>query len=266
MTPLWLPLLLPLLPPLLLMLLLLLLLLLRSIALPLVLLLPLLLTLLILLLLPLQDLEIDEGTMGYWSEADAVRWPLSALHRLLHRLLHRRYTDGSTPHHHAEPAAGAHKRRLWKPVCSQRAYFESGGSVVPVEKPPAEAVTAVTAVPKKAREPAAKVPFHGRLLGTPLIGVLLKIGGEAGTAVGDAVEPTDAMRQLMGTLSAMLPQMRWVVVQMVEGLGQPLLPDEEEAIEAAAVVLLETVRDDVTEATLVTAAAGGTAGTMMIFI
>ena len=114
-----------------------------------------------------------------------------------------------------------------------RAYFESGGSTVPSEK------SATTSGGgggggggggRKRRVPAAKVPFHGRLQGGALIGVLVQVGGEAGTAVGEAVNPADAATQLMGTLSAMLPQLRWRVVQMVGGLEQPLLSDEEEAI------------------------------------
>ena len=69
--------------------------------------------------------------------------------------------------------------------------------------------------------------------------MLVKLGGEAGPANAEACEPSPGASQFMHTTSAMLPQLRWSVVRLVSGLDEPLLPDEEAAIEAAAVVVLE---------------------------
>ena len=55
-------------------------------------------------------------------------------------------------------------------------------------------------------------------------------------------EPSEPALQLMQLVSEAVPAVRWRTVHLAEGVEEALLPDEADAVEQAALVLLEACR------------------------
>ena len=113
--------------------------------------------------------------------------------------------------------------------------------------PSAAALAAVGLGPEAAAQAVAvaKKAAQRRLLASlippasMLTAVLLSVGSEAGGRA--SVSPSAVAAQVMDVWKAVLPQMRWRVIHMTRGTEMPLLPDEEDEVENASVVLIEAV-------------------------
>ena len=122
----------------------------------------------------------------------------------------------------------------------------AAATAAPPPPPSAAALAAVGFAPEAAaeavaasqRESARRPPPPLPPASVALSGVLLVVGGEAGS---ELVAPSACAEQVVSAWRRMLPQMRWRTVHAVGDTEMPLLPDEEEEVEAAAVVIIEAV-------------------------